>query len=422
MKTSVVLDYHLATGRVGYIVRALLKFEGDSIPSAERIPLNLSVVLDRSGSMSGLKLNYARRAAADLVRRLRPEDVVSVVAYDDQVTTVAEPHTGNSQRDLPEEIEQIHSGGSTNLSGGWLRGRELTSRTRSQAVNRVLLMTDGLANVGITDPARLVGLCANGLESGITTSTIGFGEDYDEELLRSMAEAGGGHSYYIENPDQAPGVFEEEIEGLLSLAAQNIEVKIKPEQSVELVNVHNNYPSHGTPEGIAVALGDLYAREPKSLLIEFFVSQSNDQFPREIARITATADVLTAGGGVERQEITVPISANLEGEGAPEPEIERTRLLLDAAKARDEARERGRRGDFDGAADLLMNAQVACMAAPYLGAVVAEQAADLSEMAEKYRSRDVSSADEKYLFQRAYNARRGKAMYEEKISRQRKKE
>src|SRR6476619_4244078 len=112
-------------------------------------------------------------------------------------------------------------------------------------------MTDGLANVGSTYPAPLVGLCANGLESGITTSTIGFGEDYDEELLRSMAEAGGGHSYYIENPDQAPGVFEEEIEGLLSLAAQNIEVKIKPEQSVELINIHNNYPSHGTPEGIA---------------------------------------------------------------------------------------------------------------------------------------------------------------------------
>jgi len=374
--------------------------------------------------MSGLKLNYARRAAAELVRRLRTEDVVSVVAYDDHVTTVAEPHTGNSQRDLPEEIEQIRSGGSTNLSGGWLRGRELVSRNGAagQAVSRVLLMTDGLANVGIVQPARLVGLCANGLESGVTTSTIGFGEDYDEELLRSMAEAGGGHSYYIENPDQAPGVFEEEIEGLLSLAAQNIEVKITPEQLVELVSVHNNYPSHGTPDGIAVTLGDLYAREPKSLLIEFFVSQSTDLFPREIAQITATADVLTAGGGVERQTITVPVSANLEGEGAPEPEIERTRLLLDAAKAREEARERGRRGDFDGAADLLMDVQMACMAAPDLGAVVAEQAADLSEIAAKYRSRDVSSADEKYLYQRAYNARRGKVKYEEKISRQRKKE
>ena len=78
--------------------------------------------------MSGPKLEYARHAAADLVRRLRPEDVVSVVTYDDEVTTVAEPNTGSAQRDLPGEIERIQSGGSTNLSGGWLRGRELVSR------------------------------------------------------------------------------------------------------------------------------------------------------------------------------------------------------------------------------------------------------------------------------------------------------
>lgn len=423
MKTSVVLDYHHATGRVGYIVRALVKFEGDSTPSANRLPLNLSVVLDRSGSMSGSKLSYARRAAADLIRRLRPEDIVSVVAYDDQLVTVAEPQTGDAQRDLPNEIEQIHSGGSTNLSGGWLRGRELTARNQNaeNRLSRVLLLTDGLANVGITHPEQLVGMCANARESGVTTSTIGFGGDYDEELLRAMAEGGGGHSYYIENPDHAPGVFEEEIEGLLSLAAQNIEVKVTPEHSVELVAIHNTYQSNVTSDGITVAVGDLYAREPKSLLVEFFVSQDANATPRPIANITATADVMTEGGGIERQVIRVPVSATLEGEGTPEPEIQRTRLLLDAAKAREEARERGRRGDFDGAASMLREMSVACMADPGLGETVAEQAEDLLAMARKYESRDVSRADEKYLYQRAYNARRGKHMYEEKISRQRKR-
>ncbi|MEO7502817.1 MAG: VWA domain-containing protein [Gemmatimonadaceae bacterium] len=442
MKTSVVLDYHLATGRVGYLVRALLKFEGDAQETDSKAPLNLSLVLDRSGSMSGEKLRYARNAAAFLVRRLRPEDVVSVVAYDDTVTTVAEPATGAQQAGLPAEIETIRTGGSTNLSGGWLRGRELVARNSvngnaaapsdnvkpkpangaRKTINRVLLLTDGLANVGITDPNGLTGLCREAADAGVTTSTIGFGEDYDEELLRAMAEAGAGHSYYIENADQAPGVFEEEIEGLLSLAAQNIEVKIEPEASVELVNVHNNYPSHCGADGITVNLGDLYAREPKSLLIEFFVPGIEELGARDIAEIRATADVMTAGGGVERQEIRLPVSASLSGEGTAEPEIERTRLLLDAAKARDEALERGRRGDFDGAVEALHSVNLACMAAPELGPMVAEQAADLSAMAEKYRSRKVSSADEKYLYQRAYNARRGKAIYEEKISRQKKKD
>ena len=107
MKTSVILDFHLATGRVGYLVRALLKFEGDAQETDAKAPLNLSLVLDRSGSMSGEKLRYARNAAAFLVRRLRPEDVVSVVAYDTTVTTVAEPATGSQQASLPAEIEPV---------------------------------------------------------------------------------------------------------------------------------------------------------------------------------------------------------------------------------------------------------------------------------------------------------------------------
>ena len=425
MKSQVILDYQLATGRIGYMVRALLKFEGDASQPDGQVPLNLSLVLDRSGSMGGEKIRYAREAAAFLVRRLRPTDVVSVVAFDDQVTTVAEPATGEGQTGLPAEIERIDIGGSTNLSGGWLRGRELVSRigaaTDSTAqpsrpsVNRVILLTDGQANIGITDHSQLKGLCGRALEDGVTTSTVGFGADYDEELLRGMAEAGGGHSYYIENPDQAPGVFEEEIEGLLSLAAQNIEVRIKPEQFVELINVCNDYPSHGGPGAITVTLGDLYARDPKSLLIEFFVPGLDELGDRNIAELGVTADVLNADGSIEHQVIRIPVAASLSAEGREEPEIKRTKVLLDAAKAREEARERGQRGDFEGAAAMLREASVACMASPGMS----EQADDLREMASKYESNAVSPADEKYLYQRAYNARRGKERYEQKIARPR---
>jgi len=427
LRSQVILDYQLATGRVGYVVRALLKFEGDAAQHDGQVPLNLSLVLDRSGSMSGEKIRYAREAAAFLVRRLRPADVVSVVAFDNEVATVAEPATGEGQTGLPAEIERIEVGGSTNLSGGWLRGRELVSRRQAvttgtaqssqSAVKRVILLTDGQANIGITDRSRLQGLCGRALEDGVTTSTVGFGGDYDEELLRGMAEAGGGHSYYIENPDQAPGVFEEEIEGLLSLAAQNIEVRVRPEEFVELVNVHNDYPSHGGAEGIVVLLGDLYARDPKSLLIEFFVGGIDEAGDRNIAEIGVTADVMNADGSVEHQTIRIPVAASLDAEGREEPEIQRTRVLLDAAKAREEARQRGQRGDFEGAAAMLRQASIACERSPGME----EQVEDLKSMALKYESFDVSAADEKYLYQRAYNARRGKAMYEEKISRSRRK-
>jgi len=425
LKSQVILDYHLATGRVGYVVRALLKFEGDAAHSDGKMPLNLSLVLDRSGSMGGEKIEYARKAAAFLVRRLRPTDVVSVVSFDDEVVTVAEPATGDAQSGLPAEIEQIEVGGSTNLSGGWLRGRELVSRVVSvpadggksehRPVNRVILLTDGQANVGIADPRQLRGLCGRALEDGVTTSTVGFGADYDEELLRGMAEAGGGHSYYIENPDQAPGVFEEEIEGLLSLAAQNIEVKIKPEATVELVNIYNDYPSHGGNEGITLNLGDLYARDPKSLLVEFFVPGIEALGSQNIAEIAVSADVINADGSIEHQAMRIPVAASLSAEGVEEPEITRTKVLLDAAKAREEARLRGRDGDFDGAAHMLREASVACMSVSGMS----DQSEDLLAMADKYKNRQVSSADEKYLYQRAYNARRGKENYEAKISRRR---
>ena len=137
---------------------------------------------------------------------------------------------------------------------------------------------------------------------------------------------------------------------------------------------------------------------------------------RSIAVVSVTADVIKPDGSVERQEIRIPVAASLEGEGREEPEIRRTQVLLAAAKARDEARKRGRDGDFGGAANVLREAKLACMTVPGME----EQVEDLGAMASKYEHHDVSASDEKYLYQRAYNARRGKAMYEDKISRSRK--
>ena len=225
MQHKVLVDYELAVAQQGFVVRAMLTLEGKAPTRDNRIPLNLSVVLDRSGSMAGEKLAAARDAAAMLIRRLHPDDIVSVVAYDEQVLTVAEPATGADQQNLPNVVRAIEAGGSTNMSGGWFRGHELVARhKREGGVNRVVLMTDGLANVGIKDPAQLLGLCRTACGVGITTTTIGFGADYDEKLLRGMADAGGANTWYIERTDQAADVFAEELEGLLSLSAQNVSV------------------------------------------------------------------------------------------------------------------------------------------------------------------------------------------------------
>lgn len=423
MQHKVLVDYEFAVAQQGFIVRAMLKLEGKAPTRDNRIPLNLSVVLDRSGSMAGEKLEAARDAAAMLIRRLHPDDLVSVVAYDDQVVTVAEPATGASQRALPNAVVAIEAGGSTNLSGGWLRGNELVARNRREgAVNRVVLMTDGLANAGITEPAKLLGLCRTACAAGVTTTTIGFGADYDETLLRGMADAGGANTYYIERPDQAADVFAEELEGLLSLSAQNVSVEIRPSAQVTLVAVRHEYPTTRVADGVRLELGDLYAREPKSVLVELFVPALADATADTgevcIADVVVNAHVLTDGGGVERQEVRFPVVSPLMAAGHAEPEVRREVLLLDAAKAREEALRRRDEGDLGGAAGVLRAASFTLAGAPAeLGAGLDEQAGDLAVLADQFAVGQVSEADAKYLAQRAYNAHRGKRAYEEKLAR-----
>lgn len=298
MQTRILLDHEKTPDGTAHVVRALLRIDGTAPDPANRLPLNLSVVLDRSGSMGGAKLEHAKQAAALLVRRLWPEDVVSIVAYDDQVLTVVEPASGTEQHGVPERLAAILPGGSTNLSGGWLRGRELVvAGRRDGGVDRVLLLTDGLANVGITDPDQLVGLCRAALERGVTTTTLGFGEDYDETLLRRMAEAGGGSTYYIEDPDGAPAVFAEEIEGLLSLCAHDIRVAVRPAAAAQLTLVHHAYPSHEIEGGVRLELGDLYARDPRRLLAEFAVPVADPGEEVAIAEVGRHR----AGGARERR-------------------------------------------------------------------------------------------------------------------------
>ena len=425
MKHTVLVDYELAVAPQGFIGRALLELHGTAPTPNNRIPLNLSIVLDRSGSMAGDKLAAARDAAAQLVQRLHPDDTVSVVAYDDDVTTVAEPATGATQSGLTTQINAIEPGGSTNLSGGWLRGRELVARgKREGGVNRVVLLTDGLANVGITKPDQLLRLCRTACGAGITTTTIGFGADYDEKLLRGMADAGGVNTWYIERADQAAGVFAEELEGLLTLCAQTVAVEIRPSDAVTLTAIRHQYPTTtlGT-SGARLEIGDVYAREPKSVLVEFFVpvllDEQGDAGDVRLAEIALTAHVLTDGGGVERQEITFPVVARLTAKDHAEPEVRREMRLLDAAKAREDALRLRDEGDFGGAATVLRCMSVA-MAAPPAGVDVAElreQVLDLEDMAARFVAEEVSEEDAKYLAQRAYNAHRGKRAYEAKLSR-----
>jgi Ca-activated chloride channel family protein len=383
------------------------------------------VVLDRSGSMEARgKLDRARDAAALLVRRLGDGDVISVVAYDDEVRTIAERMPGSKRQELLGRIAAIRTGGSTNLSGGWLRGRELVAGGLVEGgVNRVLLLTDGLANVGITDPGQLRDLVASAAAKGVSTTTIGFGADYDERLLRSLADAGQGNTYYIEEPDQAPAIFEAEIEGLMALAAQNVTVSVTPSAAVENVTVLHQYPRRQTEDGsLCLELGDLYALEPKSVLLQFLLSSDGDTAEANVATVTIDGYVLLANGGVERKTVTLPIHVQRSGAAVVNPQVRRELLILEAARAREEALQDRARGEFHEGASKLRHVAETLAAHADSDDEIRDEVEDLRDMAERFDEEQVTARDAKWMYQRAYSSAQSKRATLERIAMDRARE
>ncbi|MBL8998303.1 MAG: VWA domain-containing protein [Gemmatimonadetes bacterium] len=418
MLHTLTVDYHHLPARQGYMVRALLELQGVARTEASRIPLRLALVLDRSGSMAGEPLEAATRAAADLVRRLAPDDVVSVVAFDDQVRTVLRPHSGADGTGAIDRILAIQPGGCTNLSGGWLRGRELASKEMQEgALHRVLLLTDGHANAGITDPAELAALVAESRRKGVSTSCVGFGEGYDEPLLRALADAGGGNLFHIERPDQSALAFGDELAGLQTLAGQNVEVTVSLDPAVTIARVHHDWPHTDSAEGRTFELGDLYAREPKRLLLEFFCEAVPDAtLVRALARLTVRADEREADGGMAHITTELTVAATLDGAGQEAPVITREVLLSQAAQARTEAAAMVRRGEGRDASRKLREVHRVLESAPPMLNLAAD-VKDLEALAAKLERDSGDEMDARYLMQKAYNSRRSKRKYDSGFSR-----
>ncbi len=416
MNPSILLDHSPTSDPNRHLVRALLRIEGTAPDGDNRVPLNLSVVLDRSGSMAGPKLQYATEAAKQLLSHVFPDDTTSVVTFESGVDVVAPAAPRKSQTTLSHLISSIMPGGMTNLSGGWMQGRtEVEKNKAEQQSNRVILMTDGLANNGITDPDRIAELLSTAREQGVTTSTIGFGADFDERLLEKLADAGGGNTHYIEHPDQAPAVFQSELAELLGLSAQNVTADLNLEPGVELVAVHHSYPREDDNGVLRLRLGDLYASEPKLLLIELgAVASSDGETP--LASLVIKADVLTENGGIEQRSISLPIAFSA-GEGpVVHPEVVRTLVFLKAAAARREALEDQRLGRHPQAARTLRHAArlVREIADDAEGI---EEFDDLMRMARHLEDRTFSPSEAKYMSARSYGGSRGKMSRKEILSR-----
>ncbi|MCE1166157.1 MAG: VWA domain-containing protein [Bacteroidetes bacterium] len=198
--------------------------------SKEKTPLNIAIVIDRSGSMDEKnKLTYVKKAVENIIDNLDEGDYVSIVAYNDEVSVLQKTTQVESRYNLKEKVNGLKAAGFTNLSGGMFEGFDQVSKSFKRGyVNRVLLLSDGLANRGITDRFKLADKVRElNRDEGIVISTFGVGNDFNEDLMTDIAEYGKGNYYYIKDAEQIPDIFAHELSGVRTLVAQNTKVIVR---------------------------------------------------------------------------------------------------------------------------------------------------------------------------------------------------
>lgn len=387
MQADFVLDYDVLTVQRPQRLYLLARLATGPAQHQERRPLNLSLVLDRSGSMAGAKLDFTREAAQFLVQNLGSQDRLSIILYNDKVETLFPPEPVRHKDMICQRIEGIKAGGTTNLSGGWLEGCNFVARYLSDdSLNRVILMTDGLANRGIIESDKLISMAGQKKDQRIITTTMGLGEDFNEDLLIAMANAGGGAFYFIESAEVAPVIFAEELRGLLNVIGQNLVITLELTDHVTEVKQLNAYPVETSGGEIAFRLGDVFTDEIKTLALELTIPALAQTGQMQIAMLRFDYDELTPDG-VEHRVLRLPVIVNVEPPGAqpalPDPSVRQSILLLKSAQARNEAVRQADRGRHSAASEVLRRAAEDIASSGIDSEVLADERQALLQQAEE---------------------------------------
>ena len=261
-----------------------------------RAPINVAIVLDRSGSMQGDKIQQAREAAIGALDMLNANDIVSIIAYDSDVNVLVPATKLTDKEQVANIIRAIQPGGNTALFGGVSKGAaEVRKFMDDKHVNRVILLSDGLANVGPSAPGELGDLGASMKKENISVSTLGLGLGYNEDLMVALAGKSGGNHQFIENTSELAGIFRREFDDVLSVVAQSVDVKIDIPEGIRPVRVLGN-AADINGQSVITRLSQVYSDQQKHVVVEVEIPAdlaraAVDSSGAEIAKLSQLATV-----------------------------------------------------------------------------------------------------------------------------------
>lgn len=327
----------------------------EAIADADRAPVSLTAVLDRSGSMSGSKIDLLKRSTEFLVDQLQDGDSIGVVSYASDVSedVPLTPVTAASKESVQRSIASIQARGSTNLSGGLFKGvdQQIDGDTSKRSVKSVIMLTDGVANRGITDITAIKDKLAQelGARDAPIVYALGFGTDHDSEFLEEIARTGEGSYVFIESEDVIASSFGDIIGGLLTVTAQKIKVTLTPANGARITSLKGGKVKP-SPTSWTTEFPDLFAEEKRDILIDM-------KLPG-VPSPTKTAVVLEAKieffDVVKGQDSLQTITVVVDRRRGPkpivaEPEFEVTRLRFQVADDITSAVQLKESGDTEGA-------------------------------------------------------------------------
>lgn len=373
----------------------------------KRPPVNLSIVLDRSASMGdGKKMPFAIEAASFAVKQLLPTDRVSVTIFDHEVEVLVPSTSAENKAAILERLKSVHPRGSTALHGGWSAGAEQVRVHRVDGLNRVILLSDGLANQGVTDPnaiGRDVKKLAN---RGVGTSTMGLGDDYNEDLLEAMSRAGDGNYYYIRSPEQLTAIFEAELTGLMTTTGQKVSLGIEAGPGVSVVDVLNDLDK--LPTG-RYALPNLVVGMPLMVVARLSVAPRPSPESDLVASFRLAWDPSEPIGRQSRYaRVDLPaVPFSVWSSLAQDPVVQEQEALLMSARAQKEAGDALKKGDVQGFQLGMATAQ-ACMAAcDPASPMVLEELASLADLDVQFQAGEYEAVTKGGKF-RSYARSRGR--------------